>query len=944
MTTRGQDSAVRLIATVRELSLARSESTVMVIVSRAARELIGADGATFVIRDGDQCFYADEEAISPLWKGKRFPMKACISGWVMLHGEPVTIRDIYDDPRIPADAYRPTFVKSLAMVPIRAPSPVGAIGAYWARRHGASDGELEILQALADSVSVTLENLERTRALEEARAQLAATAAERSRVSERSSIILETLPNGVIMVDRTGTITLCNTETERLFGYRRDELIGQSIETLVPDRFHARHPEYREGFFRDPKTRAMGAGRDLFGRRKDGGEFPIEIGLNPVATDEGQFVLAAIVDITERKAAEERFRAVVESTPNALLIVDPEGRMTLVNSQAETMFGYRRQELLGQPIEMLVPERFRSRHPGFREAFFRDPKARPMGAGRDLRGLCKDGREIPVEIGLKPMQIGGRPHVLAAVVDISARRRLEEAEREAQKTEQALRSSEARKAAILDSSLEAIVSIDHNGLIIEWNGAAERTFGRDRTEVLGKELAELVIPERFRVQHRQGLGHFLETGDGKVIGKRIEMPALHAKGHEFPLELSITAIPGGDGPPIFTASARDITTRVHAEAALKKNQERLRRVIEAAPNGLLMVDREGKITLCNAEVESLFGYGRDEMIGRPIEMLVPERFRPKHPSYRTGFFDRPVTRQMGAGRDLFGLHSDGREFPVEIGLNPLETDEGIFVLASIVDITKRKALEDDIRSTSDALKQKNLEMEQFIYTVSHDLKSPIVTSLSFIQFVRDDLPKPVPEEIDDSLTRLEKANRRMAQLIDDLLRLSRVGRLELKPEDVDVTALVTDLWRDARERFKDARVEVEVEVAAEMPHIRADRARLTQVFENLLNNALKYGTTGPSPRIEVGAVTGGGEVRYFVRDNGRGVAPDFHRRIFALFERLEANKDGTGVGLAIVTRVAELHGGRAWVESTPGQGATFWIAFPAPLLTSGLKERETHGP
>jgi two-component system CheB/CheR fusion protein len=154
------DGAGRLIETVRELSLARTQDAVTAIVRRCARELTDADGATFVLRDGDLCFYADEDAISPLWKGQRFPMDMCISGWVMLNREPVVIEDIYADPRIPADAYRPTFVKSLAMVPIRPEAPVGAIGAYWAAHHHPAEDRIAALQALADSVSVTMENLQ----------------------------------------------------------------------------------------------------------------------------------------------------------------------------------------------------------------------------------------------------------------------------------------------------------------------------------------------------------------------------------------------------------------------------------------------------------------------------------------------------------------------------------------------------------------------------------------------------------------------------------------------------------------------------------------------------------------------------------------------------------------------------------------------------------------
>lgn len=259
------------------------------------------------------------------------------------------------------------------------------------------------------------------------------TEIELRRSQERFHRAVESAPNAMIMVNRTGRIEMLNLQAELVFGYSRDELLGQPIEMLIPERFRRQHPAHRRLFFADPKSRPMGAGRDLYAISKDGTEFPVEIGLNIIDTDEGAMVLAAIVDISERKEKEEalwrsqeRFRSVVESAPNAMVLVGRRGTIKMVNFQMERLFGYSRAELLGRPIEMLIPERFRKDHPGFRASFFADPQLRPMGAGRDLYGLRKDGSEIAVEIGLNPIETDGGLMVLAAIVDITDRKRSEQ--------------------------------------------------------------------------------------------------------------------------------------------------------------------------------------------------------------------------------------------------------------------------------------------------------------------------------------------------------------------------------------------------------------------------------------------------------------------------------------------------------------------------------------
>ena len=271
---------------------------------------------------------------------------------------------------------------------------------------------------------------------------------------------------------------------------------------------------------------------------------------------------------------------------------------------------------------------------------------------------------------------------------------------ERKKAEDALRQSEANKSSIVESALDCIITIDHQGRVLEFNPAAQETFGYTRAEAIGKEMAELIIPPLLRERHRRGLARYLSTGEGPVLGKRIEISGMRADGTEFPLELAITPVRGED-PPIFTGFLRDITEGKRADELIRGSEERFRLIVEAAPSAMIAVDRDGKIDLVNAKAQELFGYREEELLGRPVEMLVPQRFRSGHANYRQSFLAQPTSRPMGAGRDLFGLHKDGHEIPIEIGLTPYESSESQFTIALIVDITERKRAEEELHKSEE---------------------------------------------------------------------------------------------------------------------------------------------------------------------------------------------------------------------------------------------------
>lgn len=490
-------------------------------------------------------------------------------------------------------------------------------------------------------------------------------------------------------------------------------------------------------------------------------------------------------------------------------------------------------------------------------------------------------------------------------------------------------------AAIVQCSNDAIIGEDANGLVTSWNPSAQKLYGFAESEVLGKSISKFIVPEEL---HSEMDAIKNRTKDGETT-EVLDTVRMTKDGRRVEVSITFSPLKDSNGKFIGSSSiARDVTLRKKTERRLLRSEMLFSSVIESTPNGILMVDQKGKIALCNKEFELLFGYDRNEMIGREMEFLVPERFRQAHPHHRNTFFKKPETRQMGIGRDLFGLRKDGSEFPVEIGLNPMVTDEGSFVLASVVDISKRKTLEERIRHSADAIQQKNQEMEQFVYTVSHDLKSPLVTSSGFLGLLKEDILAKRYDKLEDSFARLERANSRMGQLINDLLQLSRIGRIKLEIEKIDFNILLNNIVENLSSQIKEKHVEVVVQPL--LPFVKADRKRVYQIFENLIINSLKYGSSGLSPRIDIGYQETDSEFLFYVKDNGPGISEEYHKKIFGLFQRLENDNRGTGVGLTIVSRAMQIHGGRVWVDSKLGAGATFWLAFPKSITQQVGAENE----
>jgi PAS domain S-box-containing protein len=362
------------------------------------------------------------------------------------------------------------------------------------------------------------------------------------------------------------------------------------------------------------------------------------------------------------------------------------------------------------------------------------------------------------------------------------------------------------------------------------------------------------------------------------------------------------------------------------ESERKLAEEKFRLAVEACPNGMVMVDSGGLIVLANAETERLFGYSRQELIGQSVDVLVPFRARQGHPQFRSHFSAHPRTRRMGEGRDLSGLRKDGTEFPVEVGLNPIETSEGLMVLSVIVDISERKAAEQALTRQTRELQRSNAELEEFAYVAAHDLQEPLRMIASYTELLGQRYAGQLDAKADKYIHYAVDGAKRMRHLINDLLVYSRVGTQGKPAQPVDSGALVGKVLESMRDPLQEAQADISCGM---LPTVRADETQLGQLFQNLISNALKFRSQRP-PQIRLDAAHRNGEWLFSVEDNGIGIEGQYADKIFQMFQRLhERGKyEGSGIGLAIAKKIVECHGGKIWFESQPDQGTTFYFTLP----------------
>lgn len=476
--------------------------------------------------------------------------------------------------------------------------------------------------------------------------------------------------------------------------------------------------------------------------------------------------------------------------------------------------------------------------------------------------------------------------------------------------------------ATLESMTDGVVACDAKGRLVLFNRAAREFHGLD---------AAPVPPDQWS-QH-----YSLYLPDGTTPVPVEQLPLLRALHGEVVQGMEIIIGPRGkqryavvcSGRRLTAASGevlgavvalRDVTQRKHAE-------ERFRLMVETAPNAMVMVDARGRITLVNAQLESLLGYGRDEIMGQPVEILLPWESREKHPALRAQFLGNPEARPMGRGRDLYALSKDRHLIPVEIGLSPIHMPEGVSIMAAIIDVSERKSAEDQLRSHVRALERASDDLSQFAFSAAHHLQEPLRTVMSYTQLLAKEYAAVKGSSASEYVGFVNEAVLRMRDLIEGLRAYTHVTLHEHKFERADLNRLFGHALDHVRGEITTSQARITHDP---LPTLVVNPPLITELFQHLIGNALKF--RGPTPpEIHVGETPGEqAEWHFSVRDNGIGIEPKRAEQVFELFERLHTRDDypGIGVGLSLCRRIVERHGGRIWVEpGNPGSIFHFTLSL-----------------
>jgi PAS domain S-box-containing protein len=746
------------------------------------------------------------------------------------------------------------------------------------------------------------------------------------------STTLASVGDAVIATDMNGGVKFMNAVAESLTGWTRADAAGKSMD-LVFDIVNkeTRHPVENpvKKVFRDRKI--VGLADHTLLLSKNGKEFDIEDSAAPILTDSGEGLGVVLVfrDITDKKRTEEEtkrqkelLQLILASIADGVVVADSKGKFLLFNAAAE--------HVLGIGATEASPDKWSDQYGIYLPDTVTQYPADQLPLVRAMRGENVDAIELFIRNPQVPkgrlISINGRPlksadgSVQGGVVvfhDMTERKRAEDA----------LRQSERRYHLLFDSNPQPVWVYDVKSLaILDVNHSAVRNYGYSREEFLSLTIKDIRPP--------QDLPALLESTAKASPDKENVGVWKHRKKGGTLIDVEITSHPlvygGGDARLVV---ATDITMRKRAEEALQTSEEKFRSVVQTAHDAIVSADSNGNITDFNRGAEAIFGYSAQEVIGKPLAVLMPDRFKELHQRGFNRYLETGEARVMGKTVELAAKRKDGTEFPVELSLSSWKARAGLFFTGVLSDITDRKRTEELLRHAKEEAERASKFKDQFLSTMSHELRTPLNAVLGFSDLLSDERYGSLNDRQQRYVNHIHTGGKHLLRLISDILDLSKIeaGRMELCREDVTVASafaeVISSLYPLAEKKSQKLLQRVEPSL-----HVRADAMRFKQMLMNLAGNAIKF--TPEGGRIELAAHQVGDQVRVEVRDNGPGIPPEQQQRIFEAFFRLTQTgsaTEGTGLGLAITARLVELHGSKLGIESKPGEGACFY--FSLPLIT-----------
>ncbi len=717
---------------------------------------------------------------------------------------------------------------------------------------------------------------------------------------------LDAFGDAVLVHDTENRIVAANAAASRLLGLPREAMLK-----LTPEQLSFEDPEHTPELAYGHLDRARQAGRYTFewcARRPSGEYFWVEVQLSAIPNQPG-YVLAVVRDITpgkvldhKLKLAEQQYALMVKSLPNcAVVLYDHDLRFILADGPEVQNAGFTKKQLEGKLLREAVPVEF---------ADLLEPRM-TVGLSAPVEPTNLQYKDLWHRYYFAPVRDQAGEVVCGMLLAVNVT--------EQKKAEDALRQQQLRLRALTEHSPALIVEADPEGRILYVN----RTRTGDPEKVKGSRLDSWAAPEHRDYFRRQ----WARVLAGEVV--QVELSAYGAAGERIDYTAVMAPVMLPEGQVNVALTALDVTDKNRLSQAAQSSQERLAAVASQIPGFLFQLHQapNGQITFpfVSPRVEEYYGYG-PEQLSVSAELLLtrvypddqglflsslPALDTPEPPLWRT------VHRVQTPSRGLCWMEMTAIARPAPLG--------GVFWYGYALDITERKKMEAERERLIGELQARNAEMEQFTYTVSHDLKSPLVTIRGFLGMAEQDLADGRPDRLQGDLSRIGSAAEKMARLLNDLLELSRVGRICHPVEHLNLGEVV----KEALELLDGPLVAQGVKVTQPdvWPKVVGDRVRLVQVFQNILENGIKYrGSARPTLAIVVEVQDKKVQVR--ITDNGIGIDPRYVERVFGLFEKLNPGAEGTGVGLALVRRIVEHHGGRVWAESAGlGQGTTFVLTL-----------------